>query len=110
MIAVIAFALSLGTGKMVSNAISSMLTSTSTSAKTTQSAPGGQNNRQGGPGRMMQNAMTSPKSADLDVSLTPTTAAELAGVTFVICVVSVAVPSIYILRMSPREILTKKEG
>lgn len=110
MIAVIAFALSLGTGKMVSNAISSMLTSTSTSAKSTQSAPGGQNNGQGGPGRMMQNVMTSPKSADLDVSLTPTTAAELAGVTFVICVVSVGVPSIYILRMSPREILTKKEG
>jgi putative ABC transport system permease protein len=111
MVAVIAFALSLGTGKMVSNAISSMLTSTSTSAQTTtsntQGAPG---QGGGGAGRMMQNAMTTPKSAELDVSITPTTAAELAGVTFVICVVSVAVPSIYILRMSPREILTKKEG
>ena len=113
MIAIIAFALSLGTGKMVSHAISSMLSTTSTSAQTSTQSSSGNNGGpggQGGPGKMMQSAMTSPKSADLDVSVTPTTAAELAGVTFVICVISVAVPSIYILRMSPREILTKKEG
>ena len=113
LIAVLAFMLSLGTGKMVANSISSMLTSTSTqttvSASSSQKGPSGPG-AQGGPGGMMQNAMTSPTNKQLDVSVSASVIGELAGVSAAICLLSIAVPSIYILRFSPRQILMKKEG
>lgn len=113
LIAVLAFMLSLRTGKMVANSISSMLTSTSTqtnvSASSSQKGPAGPG-AQGGPGRMMQNAMTSPTNKQLDVSVSASVIGELAGVSAAICLLSIAVPSVYILRLSPRQILMKKEG
>ena len=113
LIAVLAFMLSLRTGKMVANSISSMLTSTSTqttvSASSSQKGPSGLG-AQGGPGGMMQNAMTSPTNKQLDVSVSASVIGELAGVSAAICLLSIAVPSIYILRLSPRQILMKKEG
>lgn len=113
LIAVLAFMLSLGTGKMVANSISSMLTSTSTqtavSASSSQKGPSGPG-AQGGPGGMMQNAMTSPTNKPLDVSVSASVIGELAGVSCAICLLSIAVPSSYILRLSPRQILMKKEG
>lgn len=113
LIAMLAFMLSLGTGKMVANSISSMLTSTSTqttvSASSSQKGPSGPG-AQGGPGGMMQNAMTSPTNKQLDVSVSASVIGELAGVSAAICLLSIAVPSIYILRLSPRQILMKKEG
>ncbi len=113
LIAVVAFMLSLGTGKMVANSISSMLTSISTqttvSASSSQKGPSGPG-AQGGPGGMMQNAMTSPTNKQLDVSVSASVIGELAGVSAAICLLSIAVPSIYILRLSPRQILMKKEG
>lgn len=113
LIAVLAFMLSLGTGKMVANSISSMLTSTSTqttvSASSSQKGPSGPG-AQGGPGGMMHNAMTSPTNKQLDVSVSTSVIGELAGVSAAICLLSIAVPSIYILRLSPRQILMKKEG
>lgn len=113
LIAMLAFMLSLGTGKMVANSISSMLTSTATqttvSASSSQKGPSGPG-AQGGPGGMMQNAMTSPTNKQLDVSVSASVIGELAGVSCAICLLSIAVPSIYILRLSPRQILMKKEG
>lgn len=105
MIAVIAFAISLGTGRMVSNSISHMLSNaTSTTTATAKS------DNHGGPQGMMRSAMTGPKNQKLDVSATPQVAGEVAGVTVAICAVSVILPGIYILRLSPREILLRKEG
>ena len=113
LIAVLAFMLSLRTGKMVANSISSMLTSSSTqtnvSASSSQKGPSGPG-AQGGPGGMMQNAMTSPTNKQLDVSVSASVIGELAAVSCTICLLSIAVPSIYILRLSPRQILMKKEG
>ena len=54
--------------------------------------------------------MNAPTNSELDVSLTPQTVIQLAEITGLICLVSVVLPSIYILRLSPREILVKKEG
>ena len=54
--------------------------------------------------------MTSSANTELDVSLTASTVIQLAEITGLICLISVVLPSIYILRMSPREILVKKEG
>ena len=51
-----------------------------------------------------------PIKRRLDVSLTASTVIQLAEITGLICLISVVLPSIYILRMSPREILVKKEG
>lgn len=99
-IAVIAFALSLGTGKMVSNVVSSMLETSQT--ETTQQGNGKMN--------FMDRAMQAPINTELDVSLTSDTVVQLVGITSLICVISVILPSIYILRLSPREILVKKEG
>lgn len=105
LIAVVAFILSMGTGKMVSNSISSMLSSATTSTQATAKS-----NQTNGPRQMMRSAMNSPKNQKLDVSVTPQVAGEVAGVTLAICAISVILPGIYILRLSPREILLRKEG
>ncbi|MCD7839870.1 MAG: ABC transporter permease [Erysipelotrichaceae bacterium] len=123
-IAVVAFALSLGTGKMVSNVISGMLESTqSNQTEMVMEIPddigdgldesettNDKSNNQTGKDNFFNQAMTSPENAELDVSMTVSTAMQLAGITGLICIVSVLLPSIYILRLSPREILVKKEG
>ena len=59
---------------------------------------------------LFDKAMNAPTNSELDVSLTPQTVIQLAEITGLICLVSVVLPSIYILRLSPREILVKKEG
>ena len=60
--------------------------------------------------RMFNDAFSGPENTELDVSLTVSTAVKLAGITAAICLVSIVIPSAYILRLSPREILVKKEG
>lgn len=59
---------------------------------------------------MFNDAFSGPENTELDVSLTVSTAVKLAGITATICLVSIVIPSAYILRLSPREILVKKEG
>jgi putative ABC transport system permease protein len=118
-IAVIAFCLSLCSGKVVSNVVSSFLVSNETSSnqvmemnkddekKTDNDEITGNK----GNGKMsFGERMAAPTSTELDVSLTSNTIIDLAGITFVICAVSVVLPSLYVLRLSPREILIKKEG
>lgn len=115
-IAVIAFALSLGTGKMVSNVVSSMLESSQSNQPQVQMEikddDTQDNNTMEKPSRdfSFDKAMQAPTNTELDVSLTSDTIIQLAEVTALICVVSVILPSIYVLRLSPREILAKKEG
>lgn len=115
LIAAVAFVISLGTGKLVSNVVGNMLESGSNNHQVAMQMPkaGEQNEKRnvaGGNGRMFAQAFNGPSNAELDVSLTTTTVIELAGITSVICLVSIVVPSAYILRLSPREILVKKEG
>ena len=59
---------------------------------------------------MFQQALTKPKNSELDVSLTMSDTLQLAGITTLICIVSNLLPAMYILRLSPREILVRKEG
>lgn len=120
LIAMIAFTLSLGSGKMVSHLLSSMLETSSNQNQVVMALP--QNHSSNSSSKMsdadkkssQQNifnkAMQAPTNKELDVSLTGKTVAQLAGITGVICLVSVVIPTIYVLRMSPREILVKKEG
>lgn len=120
MIATVAFGLSLGTGKMVSNVVSSMLESSqSENNHMIMEIPGDNsngddqgenNNKNSGKLDFFGTAMTSSANTELDVSLTASTVIQLAEITGLICLISVVLPSIYILRMSPREILVKKEG
>ena len=116
MIASIAFCLSLTTGKMVSNVISSMLeTSSTTQNQLVMQIPSDkeQNNdtsRSQPDKNLLNKAMTSPENEELDVSLTGQTVIQLAEITAAICIVSVILPTVYILRLSPREVLTRKEG
>lgn len=115
-IAVVAFTLSLGTGKMVSNVVSSMLESTQNSQnQMVMEIPDNNQNKETTnenkkSTNLFDKAMQSPTDTELDVSLTSSTIIQLAQITGLICFVSVVIPSIYILRLSPREILIKKEG
>jgi len=117
MIAIVAFTLSLGTGKMVSNVVSSMLQSSQDNrSEMRMKMPEGEEKienfdpQKEAPQNLFDRAMQPPTQSELDVSLTGNTIVQLVGMGVLICFVSVVVPSIYILRLSPREILVKKEG
>lgn len=121
MIACIAFVISLGTGKMVSNVVGNMLETGTSDNQVTMEMPaiGSQEmaddkqseiSNNNGRRPMFDDAFSGPENSELDVSLTATTVVQLAGITIAICLVSIAIPSAYVLRLSPREILVKKEG
>ena len=118
LIASVAFVISLGTGKLVSNVVGNMLESGTSSNQVRMEMPqvsseenAADFNQTPSSGREMFNqAFSGPESAELDVSLTTTTVMQLAGITIAICLISIAIPSAYVLRLSPREILIKKEG
>lgn len=112
-IAMAAFVISLGTGKMVSNIVGNMLESGVNDKQFQMEMPAIDNgdaaeNNFKMP--MFNEAFNEPENSELDVSLTASTVGQLAGITIVICLVSIAIPSAYVLRLSPREILVKKEG
>ncbi len=111
-IALIAFTISLGTGKMVSNVVSSMLEGTQSSSQVIMTMGDDEEITQGNQGKssFFDKAMQTPTHTELDVSITSTTVIQLLMITGAICLVSIALPSIYISRLSPREILIKKEG
>ena len=56
------------------------------------------------------NMIQGPSNQELDVSITGENVIQLAGVTATICIVSIAVPAAYVLRLTPRQILSRKEG
>ena len=58
----------------------------------------------------MGNMLEGPSNQELDVSITGENVIQLAGVTAAICIVSIAVPAAYVLRLTPRQILSRKEG
>lgn len=112
-IASIAFILSLTTGKMVSNVVGSLLESSqNTQSKVVMEIPEENHERKEEQFKegLLEKAMNAPVNSELDVSMTTSTMIQLAEVTVLICIVSIALPSVYILRLSPREILVKKEG
>lgn len=117
-IAVVALGLSLTTGKAVSNVVGNMLESGVSDNEVRMEMPSSNqdmetsDNQSGGKMQppSFNDAFEGPQNQELDVSLTATTVGQLAGITVAICVVSILIPSIYVLRLSPREILTKREG
>lgn len=117
-IAVVALGLSLTTGKAVSNVVGNMLESGVSDNEVRMEMPSSHQDMEtpdNQPGGKMQapsfnDAFEGPQNQELDVSLTATTVGQLAGIIVAICVVSILIPSIYVLRLSPREILTKREG
>ena len=53
--------------------------------------------------------MQGPSNQELDVSITGENVIQLAGVTAAICIVSIAVPAAYVLRLTPRQILSRRK-
>ena len=110
-IAALAFTISLGTGKMTSNIISGMLTP---SQDTVSDAGGFRENADSMPkqrgGLDFGDAWQKPENEEMDVSMTGDTVIKLLITTGCICIVSTIIPTIYVLRLSPREILSRKEG
>ena len=116
LIAVVAFVISLGTGQLTSHYMGNMLESSSSSNVLQMDQKGDQPNdnqqktntqtKENFLGNMMQG----PSNQELDVSITGENVVQLAGVTAAICIVSIAVPAAYVLRLTPRQILSRKEG
>lgn len=110
-IAALAFTISLGTGKMTSNIISGMLTP---SQDTVSDAGGFRENADSMPkqrgGLDFGDAWQKTENEEMDVSMTGDTVIKLLITTGCICIVSTIIPTIYVLRLSPREILSRKAG
>lgn len=110
-IALVAFTLSLATGKMVSNVVSNMLEQgQSNSGMKMEMTKDEGSNQETMEKPSFGGALESPENSELDVSLTSDTVIQLVGIAGIICVISTILPATYILRLSPREILIKKEG
>lgn len=123
LIAVVAFVISLGTGQLTSHYMGNMLESSSFSNvmqmgqkgdqpndNQNQSDSNQQKNNTQTKENFLGNMMQGPSNQELDVSITGENVIQLAGVTAAICIVSIAVPAAYVLRLTPRQILSRKEG
>ena len=116
LIAVVAFVISLGTGQLTSRYMGNMLESGSSSnvmqmdQKGDQSNDNQQKTNTQTKENFLGNMMEGPSNQELDVSITGENIVQLAGVTAAICIVSIAVPAAYVLRLTPRQILSRKEG
>lgn len=123
LIAVVAFVISLGTGQLTSHYMGNMLESSSASNVMQMGQKGDQpndNQNQSDSNQQKNNTQTKenflgnmiqgPSNQELDVSITGENVIQLAGVTAAICIVSIAVPAAYVLRLTPRQILSRKEG
>lgn len=123
LIAVVAFVISLGTGQLTSHYMGNMLESSPSSNvmqmgqkgdqpndNQNQSDSNQQKNNTQTKENFLGNMMQGPSNQELDVSITGENVIQLAGVTATICIVSIAVPAAYVLRLTPRQILSRKEG
>ena len=106
-VATLAFCLSLASGKISSNFISSMLVS-SNENQVVMEIPDENNSEEPGQRSKENNPVDKTNNQELDVSITGTTIIQLAQITGALCLISVLLPTGYILRLSPREILTKR--
>ena len=108
LIAVVAFVISLGTGQLTSHYMGNMLESGSSSnvmqmdQKDDQPNDNQQKTNTQTKENFLGNMMEGPSNQELDVSITGENVVQLAGVTAAICIVSIAVPAAYVLRLTPR--------
>ena len=116
LIAVVAFVISLGTGQLTSHYMGNMLESSSSlnvmqmDQKGDQPNDNQQKTNTQTKENFLGNMIQGPSNQELDVSITGENVVQLAGVTAAICIVSIAVPAAYVLRLTPRQILSRKEG
>lgn len=115
LIAVVAFVISLGTGQLTSHYMGNMLESGSSNVmqmdqKDDQPNDNQQKTNTQTKENFLGNMMEGPSNQELDVSITGENVVQLASVTAAICIVSIAVPAAYVLRLTPRQILSRKEG
>lgn len=122
LIAAIAFVISLGTGQLTSHYMGNMLESSSSNVMQMDQKGDQPNDNQNQSDNNQQkdntktkenflgNMMQGPSNQELDVSITGENVIQLAGVTAAICIVSIVVPAAYVLRLTPRQILSRKEG
>ena len=128
LIAAVAFVISLGTGQLTSHYMGNMLEdSTSSNVMQMDQKDNKQDDQQSNnknqsddnnqqkdntqtKENFLGNMMEGPSNQELNVSITGENVVQLAGVTAAICIVSIAVPAAYVLRLTPRQILSRKEG
>ncbi|NFS06338.1 ABC transporter permease [Clostridium botulinum] len=115
LVASIAFATSAFTGNLAANKIGDTLLTNEIEVTESSSAQenqnfGGRGTMAVGPGRMNSNVT---KNADvvkeMDVSVTSKDLEKLAGIGLLIVIASAAIPTISVLRFSPKTILSKRE-
>ena len=115
-IACVGFSLSLTTGKMVSNFVGGMLEQGQSKSEVVMVKDGRKDDANSeneiskedlfqGLNKMAK----ALENQEYDVSLSGHTIMKLGRITLMICIISTLVPTVYILRLSPREILMRKE-
>lgn len=115
LVASIAFATSAFTGNLAANKIGDSLLAneikvTESSSTQENSNFGGRGPMVVGPGRMNSNAIKNTDVVkDMDVSVTSNDLEKLAGIGLLIVIASAAIPTISVLRFSPKTILSKRE-
>lgn len=120
LVAVIAFGVSSFTGNLAANKIGDTLLQKEIQVTETSESESGGNfgghggAMMGGPGRMMNGASSNKPSKvdmvkDMDVSVTSKDLQKLALIALLIVMASASIPTISILRFSPKTILSKRE-
>ncbi|MCW6095099.1 ABC transporter permease [Clostridium sporogenes] len=115
LVASIAFATSAFTGNLAANKIGDTLLANEIEVTESSSAQenqnfGGRGTMVVGPGRMNSNAIKNADVVkDMDVSITSKDLEKLAGIGLLIVIASAAIPTISVLRFSPKTILSKRE-
>ncbi|HIG0360221.1 TPA: ABC transporter permease [Clostridium sporogenes] len=115
LVASIAFATSAFTGNLAANKIGDSLLANEIKVTESSSTQENQNFRGRGPmvvgpGRMNSNAIKNADVVkDMDVSVTSKDLEKLAGIGLLIVIASAAIPTISVLRFSPKTILSKRE-
>lgn len=120
LVAVIAFGVSSFTGNVAANKIGDTLLQKEIQVTETSESESGANfgghggGMMGGPGRMMNGASSNKSSKvdmvkDMDVSVTSKDLQKLALIGLLIVMASASIPTISILRFSPKTILSKRE-
>ncbi len=111
----LALCLSIGTGKIVANGISGLLQSATSNTnpvmmEMSDMKPTDDNKGEKPSKDFMDHAFKNPVDKEMDVSLDTKSILQLSAISVGISLISVLAPSLYILRLSPREILIKREG
>ncbi|MGM9927452.1 MAG: ABC transporter permease [Bacillus sp. (in: firmicutes)] len=116
LVAVLSLGIATVSGNVVANAISDQLLAQETTVSESSSMPDSFNgpgqggmNQQGGPGGGQTSPAMTDTTAELDVSVTGKDIGLLSGIGLLIALVATLIPSLSVLRLQPKTILSRQD-